>query len=115
MNKFAHTTPWLTIRTGEHFDLLPVDQQRAVLAHERGHLKHRHSWKRIWWLITHSLGKKGAYDAFWGYCAEQELEADSYARDIGHGPALARFIVEHVRMTATGYPSVIRRLENLRE
>jgi hypothetical protein len=113
MTRFAYTTPWLTIRLGEGFVHLPADQKRAVIAHERGHLKHRHAWKRLWWLITHNLGAKDAFKNFYAYCAEQELEADSYARDTGHGPALARFLTEHVTMTATGYPSVIRRLENL--
>lgn len=107
MNKFARVTPWGTIQIGQHFDLLPYDQQQAVIAHERGHLKHRHVWKRVKWLVWR--GFKG-FDAM---CAEQELEADSYAKSLGHGGALASFLVEHVRMTAKGYPSVIRRLENL--
>lgn len=107
MNKFACVTPWGTIRTGEYFDFLPEDERRAVLAHERGHLHHRHVLKRVLWIVRH--GFKGFYEM----CEAQELEADSYARDKGHGPALARFISKHVKMTALGYPSVIRRLENL--
>lgn len=107
MNKFAYTTPWGTIRTGEYFEYLPVDEQRAVIAHERGHLHHRHVWKRVKHFVRH--GFNGLHEL----CAAQELEADSYARDTGHGEALGKFLTKHVKMTAYGYPSVIRRLENL--
>jgi hypothetical protein len=111
MNRFAYTTPWGTIRTGEFFEFLPEDEQRAVLAHERGHLARRHHLKRLSWFVT--LRVFFRTDAFLRMCEEQEIEADSYARDTGHGPALAKFITKHVKMTAFGYPSVIRRLENL--
>lgn len=63
-------------------DRLTPEQQAAILAHEDGHKFHRHALKnlaRCLFLLPRPRQ----------LAAQQELEADRYAADRGHGPALA--------------------------
>jgi hypothetical protein len=107
----ARSTLWGTIQTTDRFYALPIDQQIAVSMHEAGHIKRKHAWKRLGWIL---MGKAFFQtERFFEMCAAQELEADSYVRDSGYGRELATFLISHVRSTAPGYPSVRRRLENL--
>lgn len=74
------------IVTGAVFPKLTESQRAAVIAHERGHIVHRHGWKRIWWLISfqwRDLAHK---------CQVQELEADRHATVLGHGYSLIHFL-----------------------
>ena len=48
----ARVTPWGTIQTGSQFDALSVFEQNAILAHERGHLYHKHVRTRLLWFVT---------------------------------------------------------------
>jgi len=63
-------------------DKLTEEEQAAILAHEAGHKAHRHALRNL--LLTLFLMRRSAKAALM-----QELEADNYAADRGHGPALA--------------------------
>jgi len=107
----ARSTLWGTIQTTDRFYALPLDQQIAVSMHEAGHIKRKHAWKRLWWILT---GRAFFHtERFFAMCAAQELEADSYVRDNGYGADLAAFLISRGMSAAPGYPSVRRRLENL--
>jgi hypothetical protein len=107
----ARSTLWGTIQTTDRFYALPIEQQIAVSMHEAAHIKHRHAWKRLGWILTGKAFFQS--DRFFAMCATQELEADRHVRDGGYGRELAAFLILHVRSTAPGYPSVRSRLENL--
>lgn len=105
----ARSTLWGTIQTGDGFRLLSEEQRAAVLAHERGHIRHRHAWKRLWWLV--SVQWKGFFER----CEAQELEADHYAAQCGHREGLVSFLTRWSQpIKSDGYPTVEQRLENLR-
>ena len=110
-NFIARSTLWGTIQTTDRFYALPIEQQIAVSMHEAGHIKHKHAWKRLMWILTGKAFFRT--ERFFEMCAAQELEADSHVRDSGYGRELAAFLILHVRGTSPGYPSARRRLENL--
>jgi hypothetical protein len=105
----ARSTLWGTIQTSDRFYALPIEQQIAVSMHEAAHIKRKHAWKRLWWILT----GRAFSERFFEMCAAQELEADSYVRDWGYGRELAAFLISRGPDTALGYPSTRRRLENL--
>jgi len=105
----ARSTLWGTIQTSDRFYALPIEQQIAISMHEAAHIKHKHAWKRLWWILT----GRAFSERFFEMCASQELEADSYVRDSGYGRELATFLISRGMSVAPGYPSVRRRLENL--
>lgn len=107
----ARSTLWGTIQTTDRFYALPIEQQIAVSMHEAAHIKRKHAWKRLGWILTGKAFRQP--DRFFEMCAAQELEADSYVRDSGYGRELATFLILHVRGATLGYPSVSNRLENL--
>ncbi len=107
----ARSTLWGTIQTTDRFYALPIEQQIAVSMHEAAHIRHKHAWKRLAWILA---GKAFFQtDRFFEMCAAQELEADSHVRDSGYGRELAAFLISRGMSTAPGYPSVRSRLENL--
>ncbi|RQN37360.1 M48 family metalloprotease [Paraburkholderia tropica] len=109
---FARTTPWHTIQTGDLMDCLIPSVRAAVIAHERGHLRHWHAEKRLLWFLT--LRVLWDWQGFLQMCEEQELEADRYARKMGHGLALRMFLIAHGhRRKQLGYPCLHKRLEAL--
>ena len=106
----ARATLWGTIQLGEGFYKLTPREQEAVLAHERGHIAHRHIRKRLWWIVT--LRAIRNPDAYWAMCEAQELEADRYAAEQGHAAGMVSFLFRlawHVK--SDGYPTVRRRIE----
>ncbi len=108
----ARSTLWGTIQTTDRFYALPSEQQIAVSMHEAAHIKHRHAWKRLGWLLLIGFNLL-TVETFYARCAAQELEADSHVRDSGYGRELAAFLISRGMSTAPGYPSVRCRLENL--
>lgn len=79
--------------------------------HEAAHIKHKHAWKRLGWILTGKAFFRT--ERFFAMCAAQELEADSHVRDSGYGRELAAFLISRGMSAAPGYPSVRSRLENL--
>ena len=106
----ARATLWGTVQLGEGFYKLTPHEQEAVLAHERGHIAHRHAWERLWWIVTLRAIRKP--EAYWAMCEAQELEADRYAAAQGHAAGMVSFLFRlswHVK--SDGYPTVRRRIE----
>jgi hypothetical protein len=109
---FARSTPWHTVQTGDLMDFLSARERAAVIAHERGHLKHWHAEKRLCWFAT--LRVFWDWHGFLKMCEAQELEADRYAISTGHGLGLRMFLIKHgSRRKALGYPCLHKRLEAL--
>lgn len=105
----ARCTPWGTIILGKDFYRLTPTEQDAVLAHERGHIAHRHAWKRIWWFVT--LRAFFKTQEFFDECRKHEKEADRYAVERGHRAGLVSVLFRlqlHVKS-----PELEDRLENL--
>jgi Zn-dependent protease with chaperone function len=112
MKKFiAYATPWGTIRTGSLFEKLTPREQLAVLAHERGHIVHRHAWKRIWWMVTLQVFIRE--DAYWAMCRAQEFEADQHAVKGGHTTGLAMVLARCPIAQTDSHPSKQERLARL--
>ncbi|RZJ12064.1 MAG: hypothetical protein EOP39_04560 [Rubrivivax sp.] len=63
-------------------DILTLEQQAAIQAHEDGHKAHRHALKNL--LRSFLLLRRPPSVAM-----RQELEADCYAADLGHAQHLA--------------------------
>ncbi len=102
----ARSTLWGTIQLGHDFYRLTPREQAAVLAHEQGHIHHRHALKRLWWLASFQ------WRGFFQRCEVQELEADRYAADRGHAPGLISFLFrQQMHVKLTGYPAARRRIE----
>lgn len=102
----ARSTPWGTVQLGEDFYRLSKLEQAAVIAHEEGHIHHRHALKRLWWLVSFQ------WEGFLERCEAQELEADRYAVERGHAAGLISFLFRlglHVK--SDGYPTVRQRIE----
>jgi Zn-dependent protease with chaperone function len=109
----ARSTPWGTIQIGPAFQHLTPLEQEAVLAHERGHVAHRHALKRLWWIV--SLRAVFNFDGFLALCEQQEFEADRYAAELGHRAGLAAFLASRIwEPKSAGYPSARERLEAIR-
>ncbi len=104
----ARVTPWGTIQTGNQFDVLSTFEQNAVLAHERGHLHHKHVRRRLLWFVT--LRAFFQTEKFFEMCEAQELEADQYAKTCGYGPGLVTYLLTHC---PGGRPSISKRLRAL--
>jgi len=113
MRKFyAYTTPWGTIRTGSLFKKLTPREQLAVWAHERGHIVHKHAWKRMLWVFTgYALFHREKYFAM---CRAQEFEADSYAVKTGHLVGMILALSRIASVKTDTHPSREERLARLR-
>lgn len=61
---------------------LTPEELDAVAEHERGHQYHRHSWKNFVLVCVFVTANERRRNM-------QEIEADEYARQRGHGAALA--------------------------
>jgi hypothetical protein len=72
--------------TGRYFEHLALNEQLAIIAHERGHIYHRHQLKRLWWVI--SFQWRGMAEK----CKLQELQADKYAVLVGCADGLVSFL-----------------------
>lgn len=106
----ARSTPWGAIQFGDEFYRLTDLEQCAVIAHEEGHIHHRHAWKRIKWVLT--LRAFRDQKGFFEMCEAQELEADRYAVERGHAAGLISFLFRaglHVK--SDGYPTHKQRIE----
>src|SRR5882672_10222466 len=106
----ARSTLWGTIQYGESFFLLSEREKRAVIAHERGHIHHKHAWIRFKWILT--FREIRDWKGFLAMCEAQELEADRYAIDRGHTAGLISFLLRlSLHTKSDGYPTVRQRLE----
>jgi hypothetical protein len=106
----ANSTPWGTIRLGDDFYRLSDLEQRAVIAHEEGHIHHRHALKRIKWILTFRAFRRP--DEYFAMCEAQELEADRYAVARGHAAGLISFLFRaNLHVKSDGYPTHKQRIE----
>jgi hypothetical protein len=102
----ARSTPWGTIQFGDAFYQLTELEQCAIVAHEQGHIAHRHAWKRLARLITFR------WKGFFEFCEAQEIEADRYAVERGHAPGLISFLFRsNLHVKSDGYPTHKQRIE----
>jgi hypothetical protein len=102
----ARSTPWGTIQFGDAFYQLTELEQCAVIAHEQGHIHHRHALKRLWWLVSFQ------WKGFFERCEAQELEADQYAAERGHAAGLISFLFRQgLHVKSDGYPTHKQRIE----
>lgn len=105
----ARSTLWGTVQFGEAFFLLSKHEQRAVAAHEQGHIHHRHAWTRLKWIVTLRVRH---WEEFLAMCEVQEMEADRYAVEQGHAAGLISFLFRlTLRSKTEGYPTAQQRLE----
>lgn len=106
----ARSTLWRTIQLGERFYDLTEREQRAVLAHEEGHIKHWHAWKRLAWILSGLAFLKT--EKFFEMCEAQEMEADRYAARKGHTAGLLSFLLKHDPYEKLeGYPTIKQRIK----
>lgn len=71
---------------GRYSKHLSPRERDAIIAHEMGHIVHRHAWKRLGWLLSCRWGNLSAV------CHAHEFEADAFASDAGHSPGLLAFL-----------------------
>ena len=98
------------IYVGRKFDLLPPDQQRAVIAHELAHIECAHHIIRLIVLPLALL-----FPPFRrAMCKGQEFEADSIAVQNGHGKALRDYL-RGIKFDDSGkyHPSNLARIEKI--
>lgn len=105
----ARCTPWGTIWLGDDFYKFNAEQQAAIIAHEEGHIAHYHALIRLWWIV--SLRAFRQTEHFLYLCQQHELEADAYAAERGHGPALESVL--STLWTCVKSPELKERLEKL--
>lgn len=106
----ARCTPWGTIQIGAEFYKLPPVEQQAILAHEEGHLHHKHHLKRLSWFLTLRVFFRP--QKFFEMCEAQELEADKYAVRRGHGIGLVAYLCRYsMHVKSPGYPTHKQRIE----
>jgi hypothetical protein len=109
---YARCTPWGTVEEGELLELLPQFERNAVIAHEYGHVHHRHMRRRLLWVF--SLRAVFQPEKYFRMCEEQELEADQYAAKLGYRSGLISFLWRHsLNVKSPGYPTHKARLEAL--
>jgi Zn-dependent protease with chaperone function len=108
LNTVAMTVGAVVV-TGRHFDSLTAEEQSAVVAHENGHVFHRHASRRIWWLVS------GQWSDMAHRCREQEFEADIYAAELGHYAGLCLFLSRVRSNGSTLHPSSDDRAANLKK
>ena len=102
----ARSTLWGTIQLGDEFYRLTELEQCAIIAHEQGHIHHRHALKRTWWIVSLQWG------GFFERCEAQELEADRYAAERGHAAGLISFLFRsNLHVKSDGYPTHKQRIE----
>jgi Zn-dependent protease with chaperone function len=93
--------------TGKWFPRFTEEEQAAIIAHEEGHIYHKHALVRIWWLVTvrwkHLLYR----------CKLQEFEADAYAVIQGHAEGLIKFLHKVHMPEGPLHPASSDRLENI--
>jgi Zn-dependent protease with chaperone function len=94
---------------GEWFHLISSVEQAAIIAHETAHIHGWHQWKRIWWIL--SFQWKGLPEK----CKLQELEADRYAVQNGHGPGLLKFLKRCRNSTSKFHPTFEERVANIHQ
>jgi hypothetical protein len=105
----ARSTLWGTIQVGEHFYRLTPLEQEAIIAHEEGHIHHRHAWKRLKWALT--LRWIRHREELEPMLVAQELEADRYAAERGHAPGLISFLLRSpLDVKLEGYPTHRQRI-----
>lgn len=102
----ARSTLWGTIEIGDEFCRLTPLEQWAVIAHEQGHIYHKHARKRLWWIVSFQ------WKGFFERCEAQELEADRYAAERGHAAGLMSFLFRsNLHVKSPGYPTHKDRIE----
>ena len=95
------------IVTGRQFERLDDFEQAAVIAHEMGHIFHRHALHRLWWLISFQ------WDNIKLRCSAQEYEADAFAKQHGHVDGLIHFLKRCKNEESLLHPSPQERILRL--
>ena len=92
------------IYLGNKWDRLPTEQRDAVIAHELGHcLKHHTEWRALALFFPFFIPS---------LCRHQEFEADAYACEQGHGPALHK-LLGYEAMRGPYHPTNFERRQKL--
>ena len=98
------------IVVGVHWHGLSKSEQAAVIEHERGHAAKLHLLHRIWWVLS------GRWNGIVQRCRRQEIEADQYATERGHGLGLLRMLGRaHNTPASDFHPSHRERIDNIRK
>ncbi len=104
----ARSTLWGTVQCGAVFYSLPERERAAVMAHEHGHLRHFHAWKRLWAIVS---GK--TTEQYYAMCREQEHEADAYAAKRGHGAGMISLLLRIRDRESDLHPSYKQRIDRI--
>lgn len=102
---------WKRIAIGPAYFQLSDAQQIAVLFHEACHCLKFHLEKRILALPL-LLFRPGFC---FRLCQQQELEADTFAAEHGHGKALLSMLTQTDRESGPFYPRLEERIASLKE
>jgi Zn-dependent protease with chaperone function len=97
---------WVVV-TGRWFPRFTQEEQEAIIAHEDGHVHHKHAMMRLWWLVTFR------WKHLFYRCRLQEFEADAYAVIKGHKAGLTQFLVKAWMEEGPLHPSSHDRLANI--
>lgn len=104
----------ITIRLGRpplvdpEFWTLPAGERMAVIAHEAGHVYHKHLWRRL--VLAWFMGR----DELRAFYHHQELQADAFAASMGYGAQLAAFLARRPDADSLHHPATKRRVAILR-
>lgn len=97
------------VLTGAPYRTLTPQEQESIIAHEYGHIHHRHTQRRLWWILTLQ------WDRIAERCRAQEFEADRYATMGGFGHGLLKFLSRmHNAQHSDFHPSPVERMENIK-
>lgn len=99
--------PWKKIILGAYWNNLSLNEQTAVLYHEREHCRRFHMEKRLLALPFCWLG------AVQRWARRQELECDAAAAEAGFGYEMQRVIGKFEPNHNEFYPTHRERIENL--
>jgi Zn-dependent protease with chaperone function len=98
---------WKRIFLGASFFYMTPNWQRAVKAHELGHIEGHHTeWRILTLLFCPFL--------FFWVCRKQEFLADEYAAKLGLRAELINFLEKLYTPSGRMYPSNFDRIEKLR-
>lgn len=98
--------------TGQGFWNYPDDEQLGILAHEQGHIEHRHGWDRPWMLLNWFLFKKKR-STIRARCMAQEYEADEFVVACGYAQGFLHYLKRLKPGTGELHPSPANRIDHI--